>query len=104
GFTPQEVALAGRSNYDVFLVGTASNLEDVVVIGYGSQSREAVTTSVSKLDTKVLENVPFANPASALQGTIPGLRVQSTTGQPGKAPVIVLRGGTSLNDPNGATP
>src|SRR5690606_31005656 len=46
----------------------------------------------------------YATPASALKGTIPGLRVQSTTGQPGEAPRIVLRGGTSINNPNGSTP
>lgn len=105
GYKTQEFIAGDKTSIDVVMIsGEGSNLEDVVVIGYGSQSREAVTTSVSKLDNKVLENVPFANPASALQGTIAGLRVQSTTGQPGKAPVIILRGGTSINNPNGSTP
>src|SRR5690606_11661267 len=81
-----------------------NKVDEVVVIGYGTQSRETLTTSISKLDKKVLENVPFANVASALQGTLPGVRVQSTSGQPGAAPRVIVRGGTSINNPNGATP
>jgi len=76
----------------------------VIVIGYGTQSREMITASISKLDNKVLENVPYTNAASALQGSISGVRVQSTSGQPGAAPRVIIRGGTSINDPNGATP
>jgi TonB-linked SusC/RagA family outer membrane protein len=75
-----------------------------VVIGYGKQSREVLTTSVTKLDTKVLANVPYANVASALQGTLSGVRVQTTTGMPGQAPRIIIRGGTSINNPDGAAP
>lgn len=79
-------------------------MEEVVVIGYGSQSREKITTSVTKLDKEALKNVPYANAASALQGTVSGVRVQSISGQPGAEPRIIVRGGTSINNPNGATP
>ncbi len=89
---------------DFQLVRATSKLEEVVVIGYGEQSRATLTTSVSKLDTTALQNIPYANVASALQGSIPGLRVQRTTGQPGAAPRIILRGGTSINNPSGAEP
>ncbi len=78
-------------------------MEEVVVIGYGSQSREKITTSVTKLDKEALKNVPYANAASALQGTVSGVRVQSISGQPGAEPRIIVRGGT-FNNPNGATP
>jgi TonB-linked SusC/RagA family outer membrane protein len=74
------------------------------VIGFGTQSKATLTTSISKLDNKVLENIPYSNAASALEGTIPGLKVQSISGQPGAAPRIILRGGTSINNPTGATP
>src|SRR5690606_23816538 len=53
---------------------------------------------------KVLENVPYTNVASALQGTVAGVRVQTTTGMPGSAPRIIIRGGTSINNPDGAVP
>src|SRR5690606_32731506 len=96
--------LEGRTMLQVVLAPHVTQLEELVVVGYGEQSRATLTTSVSKLDTTTLRNIPYATPASALKGTIPGLRVQSTTGQPGEAPRIVLRGGTSINNPNGSTP
>src|SRR5690606_27809925 len=102
GFKTEEISLTGRSNIEVHLMEDMSKLNEVVVVGYGSQSRETITTSVSKLDEKVLENVPFANAASALQGTLAGVRVQSVTGQPGEAPRVVVRGGTSISNPNGS--
>lgn len=104
GFVTQEVAVSGRSNIDVVLEEDSRQLGEVVVIGYGEQSRETLTTSVTKMDPKALENVPFANAASALQGTVSGVRVQSISGQPGAAPRIIVRGGTSINNPNGAAP
>jgi len=104
GYKSQEVTVGNQSQIDIRLESDIASLKEVVVVGYGSQSKETITTSVSKLDTRVMENVTFANPASALQGTVSGLRVQSTSGQPGARPRIILRGGTSINNPNGSTP
>ena len=75
----QEVS-ANKSNYKIVMVEDATQMEEVVVIGYGSQSREKITTSVTKLDKEALKNVPYANAASALQGTVSGVRVQSISG------------------------
>lgn len=104
GTQNQEVEISGRKVIDVTLSASLESLQEVVVIGYGSQSRETVTTSISKLDTKVLANVPFSNVASALQGTLSGVRVQTTSGMPGSGPRIIIRGGTSINNPDGAGP
>ncbi len=105
GFEKKEVSLSGKNVISVVLSASKTGaLSEVVVIGYGTQSREALTTSITKLDTKVLENVPFTNVASAMQGTLSGVRVQSISGQPGAAPRIIVRGGTSINNPNGAAP
>lgn len=104
GYKTREIPAGNSTVLDVTLMADVSVLKEVVVVGYGTQSRETVTTSISKLDTKVFQNVTFANPASALQGTIAGLRVQSTSGQPGERPRVILRGGTSINNPNGSTP
>ncbi|MGX5819315.1 SusC/RagA family TonB-linked outer membrane protein [Chitinophaga lutea] len=103
GFEAREVQLAGRSSVDVTLSESLTGLNEVVVIGYGTQSKDMVTTAISKMDTMVLKNVPYANPAYALQGTLPGVRVMSTSGQPGAAPTVVVRGGTAL-DPNTSYP
>jgi TonB-linked SusC/RagA family outer membrane protein len=104
GYQSEEIPVGGRSVINITLKADIAILKEVLVVGYVTQSRETVTTSISKLDTKVLENVPFANAASALQGTISGVRVQSTSGQPGAAPRVIVRGGTSINNPNGASP
>ena len=104
GFQPQLIQVSSRNHIDIVLQSSAAILSDVVVIGFGSQTRQKVTTSISKLDTKVLENVTYANLGSALQGAISGVQVQTTTGMPGAAPRIIIRGGTSINNPNGAAP
>lgn len=104
GFKKTEVPAAGKSTFNIVLEESAEALGEIVVTGYGRQSRELITTAVSKLDTKALENIPYANVLSSLQGSIPGLRVQSFTGQPGQAPRVILRGGTSISNPNGSEP
>ncbi len=104
GFKEQEQSLNGRSVIDIVLEETSAKLSEVVVVGYGSQSRATVTTSISKLDNKVLENIPYTNLTNAMQGTLPGVRVQTTTGQPGAAARVIIRGGTSINNPNTGGP
>ena len=104
GMKPQEVAVSGKSEFSIIMEQESIGLDEVVAVGYGTQSREILTTSVTKLDTKVLENTTFANAASALQGTVSGVRVQTLSGQPGASPRVIVRGGTSINSPNGATP
>ena len=59
GMEMQEVAIGSADVYDVTLTESMTNLDEVVVVGYGAQSRETVTTSISKVDTEVLENVPL---------------------------------------------
>ncbi len=104
GMLLQEIPIKGRHTIDVVLEEDGRNLDEVVVVGYGRQSRETLTTAISKVDNKVLENIPYANAAAALQGAVSGVRVQSTSGQPGAAPRVIVRGGTSINNPNGAAP
>ncbi|WP_026952854.1 SusC/RagA family TonB-linked outer membrane protein [Algoriphagus mannitolivorans] len=104
GYTSKEIQVTAQSKLDIALQMDSQNLNEVLVIGYGEQSRETLTSSVSKVDQRVLENIPFANAASALQGTVSGVRVQTTSGQPGSAPRVIVRGGTSINNPNGAEP
>jgi TonB-linked SusC/RagA family outer membrane protein len=104
GYITREVIVGNQTEINIAMSEGTLQIDEVVVIGYGSMSRGALTTSVSKLDNKVLEHIPYANIGSALQGTVAGVRVQSTSGQPGAAPRIIVRGGTSINNPNGSTP
>ncbi|MEO7314469.1 MAG: SusC/RagA family TonB-linked outer membrane protein [Ginsengibacter sp.] len=98
GYETKEVKVGSKTQIEVTLQASESKMDEVVIVGYGTQKRSKITGSVSKLDTKVLESGVRANPASALAGTIPGLRVQQTSGRPGAVPNIVLRGGTSFNN------
>lgn len=106
GFGTKEVIVNSQSPLNIILGREAPNaLSEVVVVGFGSkQRRDVITTAVSKLDNKVLENVPYSNAAAALQGTMAGVRVQTNSGQPGAAPNIIVRGGTSINSPNSSPP
>ncbi|GAA4441612.1 TonB-dependent receptor [Pontibacter saemangeumensis] len=100
GFQPQEVPVpAAGEELIISLQPATAKLEEVVVVGYGTQSRETLTNSVAKLDEEVLASAPRANVATALQGTVPGVRVVNSSGQPGAAPSILLRGGASINSP-----
>ena len=104
GYETQVIPIENSSVIDVTLEPDVELLEEVVVVGYGEQSRETLTTAISKLDNQVLENIPYTNGAAALQGTLSGVRVQTNSGQPGAAPNIVIRGGTSINSPNSSNP
>lgn len=104
GYTSREVSVGTNTTLIIGLKTDSKKLDEVVVVGYGEQSRRTLTTSISKLDSKVLENVPFTNVTQALQGGVSGVRVQTTSGQPGAASRVIIRGGTSINDPNAASP
>ncbi|HEU4632694.1 MAG TPA: carboxypeptidase-like regulatory domain-containing protein, partial [Flavisolibacter sp.] len=97
GYTPQEVTVGSNSTLDVTLKPGAAKMDEVVVIGYSTVKRSKVTSSVSKLDPKVLETGIRSNPAQALAGTIAGVRVSTGTGRPGSLPSITLRGGTNFD-------
>lgn len=96
GMESQEVKI-GNSPIKVTLKESGQSLDEVVIVGYGTQKKSKITGSVSKLDSKILQTGMRANPASALAGTVPGLRVQQTSGRPGAVPVITLRGGTGYD-------
>lgn len=99
GYETKEVIAGVNSSLNVSLKLADKKMDEVVVVGYGTQSRRNVTGSIAKLDKDVLANAPRSNIGSALQGTISGLQVVNNTGQPGAAPTILLRGGASINSP-----
>jgi len=96
GMETQEITI-GKNSITIILKESGQNLDEVVVVGYGTQKKSKITGSVSKLDNKVLETGVRSNPASALAGTIPGLRVQQASGRPGAVASITLRGGTNYD-------
>lgn len=99
GFVPQQVVMGDARTIDVILKEDATKLNEVLVVGYGEQSRKTVTSAVAKLDNQVLATAPRANVATALRGTVSGIQVINQSGSPGAAPLLLLRGGASINAP-----
>lgn len=101
GYRTERVVYSGQA-ITVSLHQAGTNLNDVVVIGYGTQRKEAVTGSVASINGDNLRAVPTVDVSNALQGRLPGVVVQQTSSQPGAAMQIRIRGTRSLtagNDP-----
>lgn len=99
GYTTQDVPLKGRKNVDVVLVEDTKTLQEVVVMGYGSQKKATLTGAVASVNVKELSQSPSANITNALAGRMPGLTVtQFGGGEPGKdVASFSVRGLSSYN-------
>ncbi len=102
GYERQEISIGNRSVIDLALTTDPQALSEVVVIGYGEQSREVVTTSISQIKGSAIQNSPSVHPVQALQGKVAGLSVNITSGQPGDGAQVFIRGGTTPNSRDGA--
>ncbi|MFN4145472.1 MAG: SusC/RagA family TonB-linked outer membrane protein [Runella sp.] len=100
GYVSQEIPLNRRLRIDVVLLPDTKSLNEVVVIGYGEQSRRDVTGSVVSISAKQLENVPVAGLDQALAGQLAGVQVQETTGAPGGTINVRVRGSGSIGAGN----
>jgi TonB-linked SusC/RagA family outer membrane protein len=101
GYTSQEVAIAGKTQINVSLAPSSKNLSEVVVVGYGTQSKVTLTGAVSQVSSKSIENKPVLNTLQALQGEAPNLIIQQSSLNPGSNVTINIRGVGTLgnNDP-----
>lgn len=102
GYIPQEVLVSGRAKVDVSLKVDVTTLEEVVVVGYGTQKKSDITGTVASLSRDRLENAPNLNVAQAIQGAVPGVMVQQTAGGAQASSSIMIRGRNSItanNDP-----
>jgi len=98
GFTTQEAVLtASTSSLDITLQRTDSELGEVVVVGYSEKKRGELTSAVSVVSAEKLKDVTSNNVGSMLQGKVAGLQVVNSSGVPGAAPEIRLRGVSSIN-------
>jgi TonB-dependent starch-binding outer membrane protein SusC len=102
GYNTQEVSVGSQSSIDLSLVPNVNSLEEVVVVGYGTQKKSDVTGSLVQVDSKTLREVPVANMQMALQGRAAGVEVQRMGTAPGASARIRIRGERSIfgsNDP-----
>ena len=102
GFLNQEIEVGNQNSVAVQLMSDAESLEEVVVTGYGSQRKSDVTGAISSIKTEDFNRGVVANPGQLLQGKISGVNVTATSGEPGAAQNIIIRGIGSLR--SGTTP
>ena len=95
GFDTQEVAVNNASNLSIALSSAASALEEIVIIGYGTQSKKEVTGAVSVIDSKTIQKLNPVRAEQALQGQVPGVNITSQSGSPGSGFNIRIRGITT---------
>lgn len=88
------------SDPTVVLTSQQNSMEDVVVVGYGTQKRAKVTAAISSVPMKEIQDMPVSNVATAMQGKIPGVVIQQNSGAPGSTPAIKVRGFGSINAGN----
>ncbi|MEN9701357.1 MAG: hypothetical protein RIR55_672 [Bacteroidota bacterium] len=97
GFTPIEMSVGASNNVSISLKSESGNLGEVVVVGYGTQKKKEFAGSAQTVNPLKTKFTPSSNLGTALQGSVPGLMVQQTTGAPGSTPYITFRGGTDFD-------
>lgn len=97
GYATKVVSVAGQQELKIVLVEDAAALDEVVVVGYGIQKKVNLSGSVDQIGAKELEKRPIADLSRGLQGMIPNLNIDFTSGEPGQAANINIRGEASIN-------
>ena len=100
GMKPQTVNVNGKTSVSIKLEDEANNLNDVVVIGYGSVKRKDLTGSVATVGSKALTEVPVASAEEALKGKLAGVQISTSEGSPDATVNIRVRGGGSITQSN----
>jgi len=101
GFETLEYSVStGENDLKIHLKPSDTNIDEVVVVGYGTQSRKSLTTAISKVDGKSLEDIPISTVGEGLRGKIAGARVYQSNNSPGADAVFRIRGGSSINKTN----
>ncbi|TXN38262.1 TonB-dependent receptor [Flagellimonas hymeniacidonis] len=96
GYSTQEIAVSGQTTVNIQLLPDAGKLEEVVIIGYGSTTKEKFNGAVSKVDGEALNNFSSANFEQALSGNVSGIQVLGNGKNPGENSVIQIRGLNTL--------
>jgi TonB-linked SusC/RagA family outer membrane protein len=98
GYTPQEIELGVQNIVDVMMVPEKTTLPEVVVVGYGTLRKNDLTGAVSTIKTDDLTKITALNPMESIEGKVAGVQVMQSSGTPGEAPIVLIRGIGTLND------
>jgi TonB-linked SusC/RagA family outer membrane protein len=97
GYTTQEIKVSGKNIINIALRVNQTNLTDVIVVGYGSQVKKAVTGAVQTINTKDIKDIPVSQITEKLQGRLAGVQINQTTGKPGQGMSVRIRGQLSVS-------
>ena len=100
GYQPQQIAVAGKSRIDITLKEDTQSIDDVIVVAFGTAKKEAFTGSATVIKSDDIAKSQQSNVAQALAGKVAGVQLTNSSGQPGAAPDIRIRGFSSLNAGN----
>lgn len=98
GYETKEIPVEGQQTIDVTLMSSTLESEEVVVVGYGTQTRSDLTGSISSIDAEDITDIPTSNVQDALQGNVSGVQVTPSSGSPGSQPEVRIRGVGTLNN------
>jgi TonB-linked SusC/RagA family outer membrane protein len=100
GFISQEVEVGSKSMIDLKMMSDVQSLNEVVVVGYGTQKKSQLTGAISSVTAKQITEMPITNLGQAIQGRIAGVDVAQSGSKPGATPNILIRGRRSFNAGN----
>ncbi|MFC4391041.1 SusC/RagA family TonB-linked outer membrane protein [Flavobacterium quisquiliarum] len=100
GMETQHIAVGGRSSFNVTMKDSSTNLDEVVVIGYGTAKRKDLTGSVASVNMKDLKDIPATSALQAIAGRLAGVNVTITEGSPDAQINVRVRGGSSITQDN----
>ncbi|WP_027137595.1 SusC/RagA family TonB-linked outer membrane protein [Gaetbulibacter saemankumensis] len=100
GYSNVEIPVKGKQTINIQLQEDQNALEEVVVVAYGTQKKETVTSSVVEVKADKLMDVTVPEVATMLQGKVTGVQVLPSNGSPGSSPNIIIRGRSSINSTN----
>ncbi|GAA4496698.1 TonB-dependent receptor [Hymenobacter ginsengisoli] len=103
GFKTQEVEVKGRSTIEVQMQEDNASLDEVVVVGYGTQTKAHLTGAVASVDMNAIQNLPSSTLSATIQGQLPGVSVSGGTGRPGEPGLITVRNPSLLSKDGGTT-
>lgn len=104
GYTTQEIPYTGQSSLQVKLVEDTQKLDEVVVVGFGTQKKVNLTGSVGTVNSEALESRPVMSATQALQGMVPGLQISSSSGSLEKTADIQVRGTATIGEGSSGSP
>ncbi|WP_270087834.1 SusC/RagA family TonB-linked outer membrane protein [Sphingobacterium sp. SYP-B4668] len=101
GYESQEIqANEDKPDLKIIMQTSSTLLDEMVIVGYGTQSRRTITSSIAKVSGDVIQNIPITTASEGLKGKIAGVRVFSNNNTPGAEASLIIRGGSSITQSN----